>query len=436
MECATLLDALRNARPRGHAVAGYCLDVSSTRRLVLGTKDRETGGPHAPLSLAESLSARFKLVWDDGRVSRGVMERRALESDPRPVLDSARAAAYDDPDGRAVLGPATFPEVQTLAPESVRLAAGEIEPFVPRLSAVRERLTAHGLRTWSGSMQAAHGGTRILTSAGLDVSSEGTSTSWSVSFDGESIGTGKSSRRLEPFVEFLARLDRLIALVLALRRSAPPRPGGIVPVLLHPDVVEDYVLAVLLHNLDGEQVAHGTAAFTRAQFGSGLAVLRPDLSLRTDPLIPFATGAYRFTREGVPAAPVTLIESGRLATPILDVKYAQRLGLAPNAPPAAMDTLFFEGSSTIEEAAAMGAAAGGVLIPSVLGVHTQDFTSGDFSLAAPQALAIGAGGFEGRLRGTVSGNLFDLLRSDELAFVRFPGEATPGLLVRCRFDGS
>jgi PmbA protein len=74
------------------------------------------------------------------------------------------------------------------------------------------------------------------------------------------------------------------------------------------------------------------------------------------------------------------------------------------------------------------------LVLSVLGVHTQDFTSGDFSLSAPQTLAVGPKGLAGRLRATVSGNVFELLRSSALSFVRFPGEHTPGLLVRCRLD--
>jgi PmbA protein len=332
------------------------------------------------------------------------------------------------------MGPAVFPDVATFDADTALLADGAIEPFVPRLAAIRERFASRGLRTWSGSMQAARGRARVLTSAGLDVSSEGTSTSWSASFDGENVGAGRVSRRLEPHDEFLARLDRSIDLVLALRAAAPVPAGAIVPVLFHPDVVEEYVIAVLLHNLDGEQVAHGTGAFRRDQFGADAPVLRPDITLRTDPLRPMAAGAYRFTREGVPAIPSTLIDRGRLAAPLVDLKYARRLGLTPNAAPAAMDTLFFDGDSPINYERAFERSSGGVMILSVLGVHTQDFTSGDFSLSAPQSLAIGPAGLGGRLRGTVSGNLFELLRADDLTFVRFPGETTPGLLAMCRFD--
>ena len=47
---------------------------------------------------------------------------------------------------------------------------------------------------------------------------------------------------------------------------------------------------------------------------------------------------------------------------------------------------------------------------------------------------IGAHGLAGRMRGTISGNLFDLLSSAELSLVEFEGEHTPGLLLRCRLD--
>ena len=123
-----------------------------------------------------------------------------------------------------------------------------------------------------------------------------------------------------------------------------------------------------------------------------------------------------------------------MKTPLLDLKYARRLGLAPTAGPSAMDTLFFEGPPPISYDDALAFAVDGALVLSVLGVHTQDFTSGDFSLSAPQTLAIGPRGLAGRMRATVSGNVFELLRSPKLTFVRFPGEHTPGLLVHCRCD--
>jgi PmbA protein len=253
--------------------------------------------------------------------------------------------------------------------------------------------------------------------------------------DGE-LGAGHAGRDVEPLSSLEGRLDHLVALVLALRAPAATSPSGVVPVILHPDVVEDYVMGVLLHNLDGVQVAHGTGAFRREQFDSASPVLREDITLRSDPLVPMAAGAYRFSQEGVPARACTYVDRGRLKTPILDLKYARRLGRPVTSVPTSMDTLFLEGLPSISHDEALASTAGGALVLSVLGVHTQDFTSGDFSLSAPQTLAIGPQGIDGRVRATISGNLFELLRAKDLQLVRFPGEHTPGLRMRCRLDAA
>lgn len=433
MDLAALVGAIERARVGGRRIGAWSLFASESRRLSLGTKDRETGNPHAPLSLSEGVTARYKVVWDDGLVSRGALERRRIEQDADSAWPAARAAAFDDPDGREVLGPAVFPDVALHDPATAEAARGRVGVFAARLAAIRDRVASHGLRTWSGSFSASEGTGRVVTSAGLDVSGAGTSAAWHVTFDGE-FGGGHAARAAENESDFAARLDRVVDTALALRVPAPGRPGRVDRVILHPDVVDEYVLGVLLHNLDGVSVAHGTGAFRRERFGSPEPVLREDLTLRHDPLVPMAAGSYRFSQEGLPAAPVTLVDRGRLATPVLDLKYARRLGMAPNAAPAAMDAVFLEGPEPLSYEDGLARAAGGVLVLNVLGVHTQDFTSGDFSLSAPQTLAIESSGIAGRLRATISGNLFRILRSDDLALVRFPGEHTPALLVTCRVD--
>src|SRR6185503_17952693 len=132
--------------------------------------------------------------------------------------------------------------------------------------------------------------------------------------------------------------------------------AGVVPVLLHPDVVEDYVFGVLLHNLDGAQVAHGLGAFRKDQFDAAAPALREDLSFRNDPLVPMAVGAYRFSQEGLPASACVYVDRGRLRSPVLDLKYARRLGRKPTSIPGAMDTLFFEGPSPLSYEDALGSA--------------------------------------------------------------------------------
>jgi PmbA protein len=427
------LESLGRARCDGHTVNEWSVYAAETSSLGLGIKDREVGNAHVPLNLSETCGARYRLVWSDATVSRGYVERRLLEGDPERALENARAAAYVDPDAATVMGPASFADVQLHDADAAAMARGDAKALVSRLDAVRRRVAEHGFRTWSGSFSASCGRSRVVSSAGLDASSEGTSAGWHVTFNGE-IGDGFSARAAESDERFQARLDRLAATARMLEQPAEPPAPGIRPVILHPNVVENYVLGTLLSNLSGATVAHGEGHFRREQFGSDDPVLREDLGLRIDPLEPLKSGSYRYTSEGVPAAPCVFIERGRLVQPVLDLKYARRLGLEPTPLPSDSDTTHFGGPPPLAFDDALARAAGGAVVLSVLGVHTQDSASGDFSLSAPQAFLVGSGALAGRLRGTISGNLFELLSSDDLHFVEFEGEHTPGLLFSCRLD--
>ena len=438
MDLEPLLRAIRDRRPGGAQVREWSVFAQQGRRIALGIKDREVGNPHAPLRLSEFCNAHYRLIWSDGLLSRGHLERRQLEVDTEAALEGARAAAYEDPDASWVLGPAPIPQVEIHDPRTASIAGGDTEIFARRLELVRARIEEHGFRTWSGSFSAGEGSARLVTSAGLDAVSRSTSTSWHVTLNG-TIGDGFGARKPESHAAFERRLDGLTRTAKLLETDAEPLQGGVRPVILDPGVVEEFVLNTLLHNLGGSTVANGEGQFRREQFGSNVPVLREDLGLRLDPREPFKRGSYRFTGEGVPAAPTRFIDRGRLVQPMLDLKYARRLGLDPTPLPLGADTLHFEGPEPIPLSDALPLAAGGALVLSVLGVHTQDSASGDFSLSAPQALRLepqAPGGYAGRVRITISGNLFDILSDPELRFVQFDHEHTPGLLFPCRVEPS
>jgi PmbA protein len=433
VDLGRLLEALATARPGGVGLADWSVHAGRTRRVAIGTKDGQTGNPHAPLTFSEGVAARYLLVWEDGRVSRGRLERRQIETEVEEALAAARRASFDDPDAAQVRGPADLPEVELHDGGVAAIVDGDTSIFERRHELVRRRVADGGFRTWSGSFRATEGRSRLVTSAGLDVGGVSTVAGWHVSLDGE-WGDGHSARAVEEAEAFEGRIDRLAETVRNLESEEPSFQGGVHPVILHPHVVEQFVLGTLLHHIDGASVAHGESQFARGDFGSGRPVLREDLDLKLDPLLPFRTGSYRHTSEGVPAAPCVYIERGALVNPILGLKYARRLGLDPTPVPYGMDTLLFEGPEALDLDDARGRAAGGALVLSVLGVHTQDRSSGDFSLSAPQSLVLDHEGVSGRLRATISGNVFDLLRADDLRLVRFQGEHTPGLLVRIRLD--
>lgn len=428
MNLDPVLSAIERVRVDGVTPEKWQVHGTESRRLSLGIKDRQVGNPHAPLSLAEARRAAYLLVWSDGKVCRGTIER---QEDPQTAFEEARTMAYEDPDAAHVLGATAFPDVPLWDDSTAGIAGGDTALIGARLNHVRASIEKAGARTWSGSFSAGASESRLITSAGLDVASRGTTFGWFVNVDGEA-GNGFAARRPESSDAFEARLDHLMLTAAEIAKEGAKVSPGVHRVLLHPRVVENYVLGTLFQNLDGAAVAHEESAFERSRFGSDSPSLREDIELSIDPLQPYRSGAYRFTGFGLPAAPCTYVELGRLVQPVLDVKYARRLKLEPTPVPFANDTVRFGTQERMPYARALEQA--GVLVLSVLGVHTQDHISGDFSLSAPIALALDAGAPAGRLRGTISGNLWDTLREADLRFVDVPHETTPGMLFRCRFD--
>jgi len=141
-------------------------------------------------------------------LGRGGLERRHLTSDVDEALERALAAAYDDPDAAHVLGAAPFPEVEIFSDEADRAAGGATDLVADRLARIRALVDRDGFRTWSGSMSATSATSRLVTSAGLDVTGRATSAGWHVTLDGQ-LGTGYGARAPESVEDFEARLARL-----------------------------------------------------------------------------------------------------------------------------------------------------------------------------------------------------------------------------------
>jgi len=68
-----------------------------------------------------------------------------------------------------------------------------------------------------------------------------------------------------------------------------------------------------------------------------------------------------------------------------------------------------------------------LLVFSFLGLHTQDRTSGEYSLTAPNAVVISRSQLQGRAKVTLTGNFFQQLQSESFRLVTFPGHHFPGM---------
>jgi PmbA protein len=172
----------------------------------------------------------------------------------------------------------------------------------------------------------------------------------------------------------------------AVRRLNPIRPATArLPVLYDPRVAGS-ILGHLVAAANGAAVARGTS-FLRESMGQ--PVMAPGLTVRDDPTRPRGLRSRPFDAEGMPTAPLVLVENGVLNHWILDWRSARQLGLASNGrasrsvggPPSPSTTNLWLEPGRLTPEALMADIREGLLVTEMIG-SSINANTGDYSRGA------------------------------------------------------
>jgi PmbA protein len=281
----------------------------------------------------------------------------------------------------------------------------------------------------------------IRNSRGVDARHRSTLVSASVSVMAQEDGSAEMGWDFDFSRSFegldVERVGRRAAERALSRLGGRPVATCACPAVLDSHVAGD-LLGVLSTSLLAESVQKGKSLFAGRL---GQQVAAPTLNLIDDGLLPGGIETAPFDDEGNPRQRTLLLEQGRLVSFLYDQHSANREGRAstgnasrPSAlsPPLAQVSNFYlePGSRSFEELLAeMGR---GIVISEVLGMHTANPVSGDFSVGAAGHW-VEAGSLSYPVKGfAISGNVLELL--SQVAVVgkdlRFWGRVgAPSLLI-------
>ncbi|MFN3431582.1 MAG: metallopeptidase TldD-related protein [Candidatus Sericytochromatia bacterium] len=410
---------------RDLAIDQWRLVIDTGTSTELGLKENHMGGPYEAPNRVTGTRGEAYIVWKDGRISSGTVDRTTLENLDED-LALWRQAAYDDEFAPDVLGPQTVPDVPIYDAEVAELVTDRQEPLFELLERVRRDLPAYDADRVSGSVTVSSSRRHLITSRGLDHVSAGTSFGAYADADHRVYDTLSLRRR--PTEDEVATMIRQVGETNRLLRKEATLTGGRQAILLTPFIAEAMLNKYVLGNLDGQRVLNGQSAFSMDQFAEHAEAFHPSFGLAVDPLKPLSPGAYELTREGVPASKLTLIDAGRLQTPLLDLKHAKKAGLAPTPFPRGGSSLRLSGPSAPFDEVVKGIERG-LIIYQILGLHTQDGARGNFSLTVSQGLVVENGVILGHAKAIIAGNFFQSMR-EGFRLGTVVGKEMPGLLLQ------
>ncbi len=368
--------------------------------------------------------------------SEGALARLAAQA-----VAAAREASPDEHNGFAPR-PEGLPETPGLFdPE---LAALPQEAKVERALALERAALAGDPRLKKvrrAAFREAEAQVAIRNSRGVDVSRRSSLVSASVAVMAQDEG-GSDMGWDWDFSRSFAGLDVELVGRRAARRALSRLGGRAVATCACPALLDNHVAASLLEvvaaSLLAENVQKGKSLFAGRV---GRQVASPLLNLLDDGLLPGGMETSPFDDEGVPRQRTLLLERGTLLGFLYDQYSANRQGrsstgnasrtgsLAPPTPQ--VSNLYLEpGPHPCEELLArMGR---GIVITEVLGMHTANPVSGDFSVGAAGQWVEG-GTVQHPVKGiAISGNVLELLsRVVEVGSdLRFWGHVgAPSLLI-------
>jgi len=321
---------------------------------------------------------------------------------PEPQPCPEIAGLYDE-------GLAAVPEAEKIA------RAMELERLVmaadPRVKRVRK--CSYGESTVE---------TSIVSSRGVDVAYRGTSVSASVSAIAEDNGNSQMGWDFD-FANGFADLSVARVAERAVARAVGLLGAAKIPTMRCPAVLDSHVATEILEVLASAFLAESVQKGKSLLAGKrGERIVSPLIRIRDDGTLLGGMGTAPFDAEGVPKRNTVLVQDGVLLGYLYDTLRARKDGVESTGnavrggikspPHMGVSNLFIE-NGTVPFDDLLAGIGRGILLTDVMGMHTANSISGDFS--------VGAAGFlieEGRVTSPVkgiaiSGNILELFRGVE-----------------------
>jgi PmbA protein len=340
---------------------------------------------------------------------------RRLESAVEIAVAEARVRE-NDPDWVGLPSNGTYPTVSGIFDKKVE--ALELEECINYAMDLVE-----GTKELSGTLPTSGGFTRaksrqlILNTNGIEIEEKSTAVSGFV--DVITVNGHPStaydfavSRSLD--IDFFALGKN--ASELALKSS-----GGIkiepqkTDVVFHPFAFSDILEEALAPSIDADNVQKGRSGLIN-KLGEELAV--PELSIYDDGLVEAGIETSASDDEGVPSQRTTVIEKGVLKTYLYDSYTAGKAGVKSTgngsrfsytSPPSVGLRNFV---IDYPQKDIIADTKSGVFVNTIIGAHTANSISGDFSVEARNAFTIKDGVLDKPIKSLmISGNAFELLRN-------------------------
>lgn len=365
-----------------------------------------------------------------------------LESVARAAVRSARARGADEswrslpiPEKIQKPGDIFDPMLENITPEDC---------IDISMSMLQGSLQVKGIEPLSGGVTCVSGTEFVLNSSGIELTEKSTIMHASIEAIAREadVATGGEFHNSRLLKRDLQVVGRSAAEMAKSSLGGIKAESGTSYILLKPIAFAEILEYTFVPSISADNIQKGRSSLVN-KVGEDIASLR--LSITDDGLFPGGMGSSAFDGEGVPSQITPVVDKGRLLGFLHDSYSAGKAGVKSTGnatrsgysevPRVSIRNLIVSSSEPID----LLSETKGILVNSLIGAHTANPISGDFSVEARNSFYVSPGEVPRPIRSLMlAGNIFDLLKDIDMGKdVRAVGAIiTPTARVKMKVVGS
>lgn len=398
-------------------ISDFRLISSDKESVTFGSTGEKLGGAYDPVHFDSRLSGEIMVEWEDGTISKSNITSSWLKDFEKNMKVLYELRYKDEADKNYLekqdVSRFTSQASKTISEQSFEydeILVEKIEKLKKWMSELKEKVQYTGV--WVSSQNR-----RFSNSQNNDLEEEQSFVGLYGSL-GEKIGFDISGRELVDLDKMELFMDRTEVLYKAMQNSYSGGDFEGTKVIFDPDVWWSIFNHFILYNISGSALYYKQSCFNIEDFESNKSFAPESLDLTIYPNLEMTVEARNFSSEGwVYPGKYTFIENGSLVAPIANHRFSKLLSVEPSPGISSQKLVDFgdvEESESIDDIVAD--TTDGVHVTAILGLHTRDSSSGEFSLVAPNLLVVKDGEYKGRVELMIRGNMFDILKNLEVVY--------------------
>ncbi len=371
------------------------------------------------LTLSEDVGMAIRLVRDRklGFSFTTSMLNDAIERAIESAWEIAATMPADEHNGFFSFTNFVYPEVDAWDAKGLTVPTAEKIEMAKHLEAACRKADARIKGVRQASLSERSSEIHLIDSNGEHIHHRGTLFSASISAKAEDKGDSQMGGEFD-FSSSLENLNLDHVATQAARWATELLGAGMPPTMKCPAVLRNSVVAELIDFLSSsfsaEEVEKGRSMLAGR---SGERLFSEKVTLIDDSLYPGGMGTSPFDGEGVPSGKTVLVDGGFVSGFLYDGYYARKLDKKPTgsagrsvkAPPSIQLSNLYLTKGRKKPESLLEGIKQGILITDLMGLHTANPVTGDFSLGA-SGILIEKGKLTRPVKGfAVAGNVLGLL---------------------------